>query len=298
MEQRELELFLHLARTLNYGRTSLECHVSAATLTRTIQRLEVRAGARLLDRGPRGVALTAEGRRFSAYAEQALGLWDDYRAGASAPSGLIGELKIFATVTACQALLPDLLGPLRAAHPQIRLDIRTGDAAAALARLDEGEVDAAVAGIPKRLPQTMATRTVAVTDLVLVKARDAEPDGTYVVPARGLVREAAFHWFRQTGARPVIAAEPDGHEALLTLVALGNSTGIVPRLVLDSSITATRLTQVPTETPLDPLPIGLCVRRPDLHRPLTAALWSFAPDVGSSAAGWGGGGAGVEVGGD
>jgi LysR family positive regulator for ilvC len=120
----------------------------------------------------------------------------------------------------------------------------------------------------------MATRTVAVTDLVLVKARDAEPDGTYVVPARGLVREAAFHWFRSTGARPVIAAEPDGHEAILTLVALGNSTGIVPRLVLDSSITATR----PTEVSLDPLPIGLCVRRTDLHRPLIAALWSFASE--------------------
>ena len=81
MEHRELELFLHLARTLNYGRTSLECHVSAATLTRTIQRLEARAGARLLDRGPRGVVLTADGQRFTTYAEQALALWEDYRAG-------------------------------------------------------------------------------------------------------------------------------------------------------------------------------------------------------------------------
>lgn len=72
MDQRELELFLHLARTLNYGRTSLECHVSAATLTRTIQRLEVRTGSRLFDRGPRGVVLTADGRRFSTYAEQVL----------------------------------------------------------------------------------------------------------------------------------------------------------------------------------------------------------------------------------
>jgi len=152
VEHRELELFLHLARTLNYGRTSLECHVSAATLTRTIQRLEARAGTRLLDRGPRGVVLTADGRRFTAYAEQALALWDDYRAGADESTELVGELRIFATVTACQTLLPDLLAPLRTAHPQIRLDLRTGDAAAALARLDEGEVDAAVAGIPRRLP--------------------------------------------------------------------------------------------------------------------------------------------------
>ena len=275
MEHRELELFLHLARTLNYGRTSLECHVSAATLTRTIQRLETRAGTRLLDRGPRGVVLTADGQRFTAYAERALELWDDYRAGGGEPAELAGELKIFATVTACQALLPDLLAPLREAHPQIRLDIRTGDAAAALARLDEGEVDAAVAGIPKRLPQSMVTRTLAVTDLVLVSAANSEPDGPFVVPARGLVREAAFRWFRKTGVKPVIAAEPDGHEALLALVALGCGTGVVPRLVLESSAVRERLVELPAD--LEPLTIGLCARRADLHRPLIAALWGLRP---------------------
>ncbi|MGW1341990.1 HTH-type transcriptional activator IlvY [Kribbella sp. NPDC002412] len=272
MEHRELELFLHLARTLNYGRTSLECHVSPATLTRTIQRLEARAGARLLDRGPRSVVLTSEGQRFTSYAEQALELWDDYRAGADEPAELAGELRVFATVTACQALLPDLLAPLREAHPQIRLDIRTGDAAAALARLDEGEVDAAVAGIPKRLPQTMVTRTVAVTDLVLVTT-DPTADGPFVVPARGLVREAAFRWFRRRGIKPAIAAEPDGHEALLALVALGCGTGIVPRLVLESSPWADRLTELPAD--LEPLTIGLCARRADLRKPLIAALWGL-----------------------
>jgi LysR family transcriptional regulator, positive regulator for ilvC len=275
VEHRELELFLHLARTLNYGRTSLECHVSAATLTRTIQRLETRVGAQLLDRGPRGVVLTAEGRRFTTYAEQALELWADYRSGSAEPAGLSGELRIFATVTACQTLLPDLLAPLRAEHPQIRLDIRTGDAAAALARLDEGEVDAAVAGIPRRLPQTLVSRPVAVTDLVLVKGRESSSDGPYVVPARGLVREAAFRWFRKTGVKPVIAAEPDGHEALLALVALGCGTGVVPRLVLESSAVRDQLVELPAG--LEPLTIGLCARRADLHRPLIAALWDLRP---------------------
>jgi len=273
MDHRELELFLHLARTLNYGRTSLESHVSAATLTRTIQRLEARTGSRLFDRGPRGVVLTADGRRFTAYAEQVLSLWNDYRAGTEVPQDLSGELRIFATVTACEALLPDLLAPLREAHPQIRLDIRTGDAAMALARLDEGEVDAAVAGIPQRLPGTLVSRTIATTDLILVSAPDVPSDSPYVVPARGLVREAAFRWFRRQGLRPSIAAEPDGHEALLALVDLGLGIGIVPRLVLDTSTFSGRLVERRTEPPLEQLRIGLCVRRSDLHRPIVAALW-------------------------
>ncbi|MFJ1606042.1 HTH-type transcriptional activator IlvY [Streptomyces sp. NPDC088253] len=278
-DQRELRLFLHLAQTLNFGRTSLDCHVSPATLTRTVQRLEAELGHRLLDRGPRGVSLTAEGHRFRAYAAEALELWRSYREEHPDPAELTGRLAVFATVTACQALLPDLLAPFRAAHPQVRLDLRTGDAAAALARLDEGEVDVAVAAIPARLPEPLVDRTVATTELVFVTARDRpDPglDGPFVLPHRGLVREAADRWFRARGRTAGTAAEPDGHEGLLALVALGCGTGVVPRLVLDNSAVRDRLSVVPADPPPEPFPIGLCVRRADLRRPLVAALWSLS----------------------
>ncbi|MDX2605425.1 HTH-type transcriptional activator IlvY [Streptomyces caniscabiei] len=280
-DHRDLRLFLHLAGTLNFGRTSLDCHVSPATLTRTVQRLETELGHRLLDRGPRGVALTAEGHRFRAYAAEALELWQAYREEHPDPAELTGRLAVFATVTACQALLPTLLAPLRAAHPQVRIDLRTGDAAAALARLDEGEADVALAGVPARLPESLVSRTVATTDLVFVTARerpDAGLDGPFVLPHRGLVRDAADRWFRSHGLSPDPAAEPEGHEALLTLVALGCGTGVVPRLVLDHSAVRDRLTVIPTEQPPPPFPIGLCVRRADLRRPHVAALWSLTAE--------------------
>lgn len=282
-DHRELRLFLHLAQTLNFGRTSLDCHVSAATLTRTVQRLEAELGHRLFDRGPRGVSLTAEGHRFREYAVEALELWRSYREEHPDPAELTGRLAVFATVTACQALLPDLLAPFRAAHPQVRLDLRTGDAAAALARLDEGEVEVAVAGIPARLPESLVGRTVAVTELVPVTALDRpdpDLDGPFVLPHRGLVRDAADRWFRARGTTPEVACEPDGHEGLLTLVALGCGTGVVPRLVLEHSAVRDRLSVIPADPAPEPFPIGLCVRRADLRRPLVAALWSLtAPDV-------------------
>jgi LysR family positive regulator for ilvC len=126
----------------------------------------------------------------------------------------------------------------------------------------------------------MITRKLTVTDLVMVTARDpAEsvgPEGPYVLPASGLVREAAFRWFRQAGVKPAIAAEPDGHEALLALVALGYGAGIVPRLVLECSASADRLVEIPSTPALPATTIGLCVRRTDLRRPLVAALWSLS----------------------
>jgi LysR family transcriptional regulator, positive regulator for ilvC len=194
-------------------------------------------------------------------------LWESYRAGDPSPEDLGGSLSVFATVTACQAQLPSLLTPLRAAHPRIRIDLRTGDAAAALARLDEGEVDAAVAGLPARLPESL----VAAESLVFV---GSSMEGPFVLPRRGLVRDAADRWFRARGMVPEVVAEPEGHEALLTLAALGFGTGIVPRLVLDHSAVRDRLTILPADPPRPPHTIALCVRRDGLRRPLVAALWS------------------------
>ncbi|MFF4756893.1 LysR family transcriptional regulator [Streptomyces sp. NPDC001270] len=63
-DHRDVRLFLHLTQTLNFGRTSSECHVSPATLTRAMQRLEAELGRPLFDRTPHGVTLTVENNRF------------------------------------------------------------------------------------------------------------------------------------------------------------------------------------------------------------------------------------------
>lgn len=277
-EFRDLRLFLHVAQTLNFGRSSVDCHISPATLTRAIQRLETGTGHRLLDRGPRGVALTAEGVRFRGYAREALELWTRYLAGHQAPAGLRGRLSIFATVTASQTILPALLRPFRQAHPDVRLELHTGDAAAALARLEEGAVDLAVAALPPRLPAPIVSRIITTTPLVFIAAAGADSSswrqGPFVLPRSGLARDTARRWFRTHRITPELAAEPDSHEALLTLVALGYGTGIVPQLVLDASPVADRLVTVPADPPPEPFTLGLCARRVDLHRPLVSALWA------------------------
>ncbi|MER7002845.1 HTH-type transcriptional activator IlvY [Dactylosporangium sp. NPDC000555] len=280
-----LRVFLHLADTLNFGRTSVERHLSPATLTRTVQRLETQVGRRLFDRGPRGVALTDEGRRFADYARQAVALWEQYREAGRDEVGLSGTLRIFSSVTAGQAILPDLLAPFRRAHPQVRLELQTGDAAGAIGRLDEGAVDVTVAALSARVPEHLASLPVAETPLVCVVAhtaralRAAAQAGDwaavpFVLPRGGLARDAARRWLRRRRLDPAIAAEVDGHEALLTLVSLGIGAGVVPQLVLETSAVKDRLSVVPVEPPIGTFVIGLCARRIDLRRPILSALWA------------------------
>jgi LysR family positive regulator for ilvC len=102
---------------------------------------------------------------------------------------------------------------------------------------------------------------------------------SFVLPRHGLVRAAADRWFRELGIHPRIAAETDGHEALLTLVALGYGTGIVPDLVLRHSGVRNRLQPVIPPSVPGRLTIGACIRRADVHRPLVAAAWAaIQPD--------------------
>ncbi len=275
------QLFLHLVSTLSFTRTAADCHVSPATLSRTVQRLEAATGHRLLDRGPHGVALTEHGHHFHSYAAEALELWDRYCDNDLAGNQLSGDLRVFASVTACQSLLPDLLAPLRDAHPRVQISVRTGDAAAALALLDDGAADLAVAALPSRVPAGFLARTVARTPLVLVRADPPRPntqfpapDEPFVLPGQGLVRDIANRWFRRLGITPRIAAEADGHEALLTLVALDYGTGIIPDLVLQHASIRHRLHVAPAPAGPGELTIGACIRRADLHRPLVAAAWA------------------------
>ena len=59
MNLETLQLFLHLSRTLHFGRTSQECSVSPSALSRSIARLEEELGTRLLTRDNRSATLTA-----------------------------------------------------------------------------------------------------------------------------------------------------------------------------------------------------------------------------------------------
>ncbi|WP_276623344.1 LysR substrate-binding domain-containing protein [Streptomyces gilvus] len=89
-----------------------------------------------------------------------------------------------------------------------------------------------------------------------------------------MVRDIANRWFRHLGITPRTVAEADGHEALLTLVALGYGTGIIPDLVLQNCSIQHRLHATPAPSIAGDLTIGAFIRRTDLHRPLVAAAWA------------------------
>jgi LysR family positive regulator for ilvC len=295
MDLDALRLFLHLSRSLHFGRTSKECHVSPSALSRTIQRLEEQTGATLFVRDRRSVALTEEGRLLQGFAQDTLTRLESLEQRLTrSQDRLQGSISIFASVTACQSFLPPLLSQFRRTHPEVQLRLETGYALDALAMLRAGAVDVAVAALPDDIPPTLAARVVVKIPLVFVApaetsavseqlAREVIPwaEVPMVLPSAGLAREYVDRWFRKKRIAPRIYGEQAGSEAILSLVSLGCGVGIVPRLVADQSPLRSSLTVLEIEPKLQPFRVGICTEKKKLKSPVVKAFWeSTSPSGG------------------
>jgi LysR family positive regulator for ilvC len=282
-----LRQFVELARTLHFGRAARACHLSPSALSRSIQRLESQLGESLLEREHHKVTLTPAGEAFRRHAITVLEEWHRFEGERGGSHGVLsGTVHMYCTVTAAQSLVPDLLGRVRRAHPGIRIELDTGYAADAIDQLRGGDIDVSIAALPDRLPAGILSRVLTTTPVVFVAPRIEGPTRDairrrpinwsaipFVLPAYGLARDFVEQWFDRRGLTPNVYAEIQGHEAILSLVALGCGVGVVPRLVLEKSALADRIVELPVRPALRQFRIALCVRERSLANPLVAAVW-------------------------
>jgi LysR family transcriptional regulator, positive regulator for ilvC len=236
MDLHALRLFLHLAETLHFGRTSHACAISPSALSRTIRRLEDEVGRGLFVRDKRSVELTPVGQALRVFAQDTIERWETLLSGLGDGTGrLRGEVSIYTSVTGAYSVLNELFALLRSRHPEVHIRLQTGDPADALVKVQASLVDVTVAARPPRLPANVQFKSLLVTPLVFIAPRVACPTRELTrrdpipwerVPMiladdRALSRRRVDAWFRARRARPLIYAEVAGHEAILPMVHLG-----------------------------------------------------------------------------
>ncbi|GAB3500798.1 LysR family transcriptional regulator [Amycolatopsis cihanbeyliensis] len=228
---------------------------AAAALTMTpsaasqqLAKLEREVGQKLLEREGRGVRLTDAASRLAEHAERILTLAEEAKADLQGRHGAVfGTLGIAAFATAARGLVPRVMTELRRTYPELTVHLHEREPGDAIALVDRGTVDIAVAQdwsptpltLPANLTRTMLFEDHADLALPLdhplatrdvVELGEIAGEGWISWPHGSLCHEWLVRTVRHSGVEPRIAHTVAEHPTQLALVADGHGVGIVPRL--------------------------------------------------------------------
>ena len=168
---RHLRTFRALAQIGNFSAAGRTLGLSQPAVSRQILALEQALGVRLFERLGRRAVLTLAGNTLRTRLERLM------REAESLPhliadltEGVRGELRIGASTTPANTIVPALLGVYRRRYPQVRLALQTDNSSRILESLERGAIDVAFVGADM-LPATLTVVAEIPDDLVLIVSR-------------------------------------------------------------------------------------------------------------------------------
>lgn len=149
-DSRQLRAFATLAKTGSFTLAAKELFLSQSAVSHSIKALEEDAGCRLLDRVGKKVALTNAGEQLLHHAEKILQDMETARASVEQLQKW-GQtrLRIGASSTACQYILPGVLRQIQEQFPQCVINIGSADTMQAMDQLRNNQIDLAFVLSPK-----------------------------------------------------------------------------------------------------------------------------------------------------
>lgn len=145
LDSRQMLAFATLARCRSFTQTAKELHLTQSAISHTIKALEQDVGVPLFERVGKKVFLTQAGEKLRPAAERILRDMHDARAAMEeAGTWGRGRLRVGASVTTCQHLLPTVLREFRQSFPDCTLSIVAGDGPHMSRLLLENQVDLAL----------------------------------------------------------------------------------------------------------------------------------------------------------
>lgn len=150
-DSRQLLAFVTLARVGSFTQTAKELSLTQSAISHAIKTLEDDVGCQLIERASKKAVLTQSGEVFLAHAERSLGAMGAARDELDAMSVWgQGRLRVGASSTSCQYILPTVLREFRQCFPKCSITIESGDQPRQLELLLNNQVDLALIIEPQR----------------------------------------------------------------------------------------------------------------------------------------------------
>jgi LysR family transcriptional regulator, low CO2-responsive transcriptional regulator len=145
IDSRQLRAFVSLAKHRSFTIAAKELCLTQSAVSHSMRALEEDLGCRLFDRLGKKILLSLPGEQLLPHAEEILAQMEKARAGITKLSEWgHSRLRICASATACQYIVPSVLRDFQKTFPQVQLSIEPGDTDEAVDLLDAKEIDCAI----------------------------------------------------------------------------------------------------------------------------------------------------------
>jgi LysR family transcriptional regulator, low CO2-responsive transcriptional regulator len=154
LDSRQVRAFCVLARTGSFTQTARELHLTQSGISHSMKALEGDIGCRLLDRLGKKVVLTQAGEQLLHHGTKILQEMEAARESlAHLGKWGRGRLRLGASTTACQHLIPPVLREFKESFPDHAIMIEPGDTPELVSALLRLKIDLALSLEPDKEPQ-------------------------------------------------------------------------------------------------------------------------------------------------
>ena len=293
---KQLEYLVALADTRHFGRAAARCHITQSTLSAGIRDLESVLGAAVAERSNRHVLMTRVGTTIAGRAKALLRQAEEVMEIARADRApMTGEMRLGVIPTIGPFLLPRVLPALRERFPELTIYLREEQTVPLLARLQDGELDAALIALPCETGD-LTVEDILEDEFLFACNRSHPLAGAEAISREALEGEHLMlleegHCLRGhaldvcgTGnANARAQFEASSLHTLVQMVAAGIGVTLVPRLSVDAHIAqGTGISLSRLATPASRR-IGLAWRRTSLRTGDFRALARVLRELGDAA---------------
>jgi len=236
MDFDQLETFVEVARHLSFSRAAEKRFRTQPAISAQIRALEEEIGARILDRSGGKVSLTAPGKAFLRYVEEALEARRNILAEMAEMERVPrGELVVAANEGTCLHILPEVFAEFKKLYPDVSVNVKRSESPKILEAIIDNTIDFGVVSMPvndKRLTTVVIHRDEMVViapprhPLSKQKTVTLEQVAKYplLVPKIGRTRDMIETLFDERRLKPDFSMELDSSE--LTKRFVGANVGI------------------------------------------------------------------------
>ena len=241
MDFEQLKAFTEVARNASFSRAAEKLFRTQPAISAQIRALEEDIGARLFDRTGGRVTLTAGGKLFLEYAEDALqSRRNIVRALSEMTRTPRGELVVSANEATCLYILPQVFAQFKRKYPRVSVSIARHERSRTLEAVLAQKVDFGVTAQPVTDPR-LTIIPVHQDEMVVIapvghplaagRSTQLEQVAAFplILPKQGLTRDAIDRLFSARQLKPEISMELDSNEIIKRFTVAGVGVGFLAR---------------------------------------------------------------------